>query len=102
MQIPNPYSYIRDLPQNRAEISDQRAERALAFPTPRPPRDLPTRPSHLKARRYPPVHPLLKIARKLPQKLTPAQFEGLPHDELARRFMLSTSKFKWSRRSVWS
>ena len=60
------------------------------------------RASHLKARRYHPTHPLLKIAKKLPRKLTPAQLEGLPHDELARRFRLATSKFKWNPRSVWS
>jgi hypothetical protein len=95
-----PFDYITDLHRER----ESRAY--LSFDewqdTRKPPRPyIPViRPTHLRARRYWPTHPLLKISKKLPQKLP--NLEKLPPEELARRFMLVTSKFKWSRRSVWT
>jgi len=58
-------------------------------------RDSATRPSHLRAKRYHPTHPLVKISKVLPAKLpTMAELEALSHEELGSRFLKVCHKFK--------
>lgn len=60
-------------------------------------RNRPVRPSHLRARRYFPTHPYVRISRVLPAKLpTMAELEKLTPEQLAARFLKHCKKFKWN------
>ena len=87
-------NFIRDLAQDREEKGSQSFERRACFPRPAIPRDPPIRPSHLKARQRFPTHPLFRISRVLPAKLTPIDREKLDHAELTRRILLKFDQWK--------
>ena len=95
------YDFIGVLTQGPHEKPAPSYERWLDMRRPRRPYVPIIRPSHLKARKRFPTHPLVKIAKVLPVRLpTMAELEAMTHEELARRFLKTSRKFKCHPKSV--
>lgn len=74
---------------------------------PAPPRDPPTRDSHLRCRRYWPTNPFVRICLrwrsklpKLPPRERPVEIAALDGEELKQRFLRTMVRVKWNHRTV--
>ena len=88
--------------KRRPRPSTLRFEQEEVGDKPKPSPRWQLRESHLKARRYFPTHPFLKISKILPFKLpTMAEVEAMSHEELARRFLKTSRAFPCRPVTAW-